>query len=214
MWHSKSLSTWSLRLCAWIYLLIQFMSWLYMANLFPPDLVRFQAWIWPSTRNKIEVPANDKDAKPRSYTFSNNISLWRLLHATDGARYHQEGTGVQKHYYIYERYESLISNVTTPDSLTQPNSTLLSFAIWTPPHPPSKLRLLAPRADKCLSTIQPTWGEGYQLSTIWVQWWPEWRVISYQRYDKDDLSEELLLINNTSAKMADVVDNLCGWWPM
>ena len=25
------------------------MSWLYMANLFLPDLVRLRAWIWPSS---------------------------------------------------------------------------------------------------------------------------------------------------------------------
>ena len=40
--------------------------------------------------------------------------------------------------------------------------------------------------------------KGYQLSTIRVQWQPEWKVINYQRYDKYDLSERLPVINNTT----------------
>ena len=42
---------------------------------------------------------------------------------------------IQERYYIRERYESSTSNVTTPDSLTQPSSTFLSFAIIAPPSP-------------------------------------------------------------------------------
>ena len=67
-----------------------------------------------------------------------------------------------------------------------------------------------------------TWVKGYQLSTIRVQWRPEWRVISYQQYeyidnlseglsvinDMTNLSEELPVINDASAKMTCVVYDL------
>ena len=37
--------------------------------------------------------------------------------------------GVQEHYYTQEWYESSTSNITTPDSLTQPSLTFLSFTM-------------------------------------------------------------------------------------
>ena len=43
--------------------------------------------------------------------------------------------GVQEYYYIQEHYKSSTSDVTTPNSLTQPSSTLSSFAIRAPPPP-------------------------------------------------------------------------------
>ena len=50
-----------------------------------------------------------------------------------------------------------------------------------------------------LSSTMTTREKGYQLSTIWVQWQPEWRVISYQQYEyNDNLSERLSVINDTS----------------
>ena len=60
------------------------------------------------------------------------------------------------------------------------------------------------------NTTKTTWVKGCQLSTIWVQWRPEWKVISYQWYDDDNLSEGLPIINDTNAKMTCVVDNLCA----
>ena len=49
---------------------------------------------------------------------------------------HQEGAGVRARYKEYKNttmYESLTSNITTPNSLTQPISTHPSFAIRAPP---------------------------------------------------------------------------------
>ena len=55
-----------------------------------------------------------------------------------------------------------------------------------------------------------TWVKGYQLSTI-RQGRPEWRIASYWRYEYDhNLSEGLSVINDTSAKMTYVLDDLCG----
>ena len=49
-----------------------------------------------------------------------------------------------------------------------------------------------------LSTIT-TWMKGCQLSTIWIQWRPKWKIVSYRRYGyNDDLSERLSVINDTS----------------
>ena len=49
-----------------------------------------------------------------------------------------------------------------------------------------------------ISTMM-TWVKGCQLSTIQVQWRPEWRVASYRRYKyNDDLSEGLSVINDTT----------------
>ena len=43
--------------------------------------------------------------------------------------------GVKEYYYTQECYESLTSNVSTPNNLTEPNLTLPSFAIRLAPPP-------------------------------------------------------------------------------
>ena len=49
------------------------------------------------------------------------------------------------------------------------------------------------------NTTKTTWVKGYQLSTIQVQWRPEWRVASYRQYEyNNDLSEGLSVINDTT----------------
>ena len=69
-----------------------------MTNLSPLDL-------WDYVHgfgHKLEIKS-----KSRTYTPSNNICLWRLLHVIVGVG-HQEGAGkwdVRESYEIYERYE-------------------------------------------------------------------------------------------------------------
>ena len=46
-------------------------------------------------------------------------------------------------------------------------------------------------------SIMTTWIKVYQLSTIRVQWRPEWRVISYQKYEyNDNINKRLSVIND------------------
>ena len=78
-----------------------------MANLSPPDLMRFWAWICPLARNKIEIPAYDKGAKPRGYAPGDNIDLWCFLHTTAGAEHHQEESGVRECYETYKNKTQL-----------------------------------------------------------------------------------------------------------
>ena len=77
-----------------------------------------------------------------------------------------------------------------------------------------------------------TWAKYYQLLTIQVQWWLEWRIISYYQYDKDNLSEELSVIDSKTTIMTYIIIfsiNNCwliwsiiyvvillinAWWPM
>ena len=149
--------------------------------------------------------------KPRSYALANNIYLWRFSLVVAGAGLPRRGgctkilRDVQKCCYLQEQDATRVW-VWPPlsfDSLTLP-----SFAMWAPTLLSSKLRLLVARTDKWLSIMHN------QLSTIRRRQ-PEWRVASYWQYEYNhNLSEGLLVINNTSAKMAYVVDNLCGRWPV
>ena len=84
------------------------------------------------------------------------------------------------------------------------------------------------RMDGWLSVINNTTNlsEGFQLSTIWLQWRPEWRTVSYRYEYNDNRSEGLPVINDTSAKMTFVilfwintlknwvVNNQCARWPV
>ena len=106
---------------------------------------------------------------------------------------HQEKTGVQEPYkmyenttrciktllfcYVQERYKNATQlefefklNITTPNSSTYLSSTYPSYNIWAPTPPSSKLRLLVARADKQLSMIRPTGIKGCQLSIIQPTW--------------------------------------------
>ena len=131
-----------------------------------------------------------------SYAPGDNIDLLRFLHATAGAGHHQKGVGVQEYYKVQElykvreRYKCSTSDVTTPDSLTQPSSTLPSFAMKALPLPTAhegSIHLSYNSANS--STFQVTTARDAYGQV----------VISYQRYEyNNDLSEGLPVINNTT----------------
>ena len=149
---------------------------------------------------------------------------------------HQKEAGVWERYEVYKNtamyknatqlwYKMIYENVMRSTSSfidvipfsAYPSSTFSSFAMWAPPPPPSKTRLLVVRMDGWLPVTNDTstmtiWVKGYQLSTI-RQRRPEWRVVSHQQYVcENDLYG--CLLNQRLKKLYGQRPNLCGQWPL
>ena len=72
--------------------------------------------------------------------------------------------------------------------LWQTNSSALQAMISCSAHG----RMVINNAQSVINDMmKTTWVKGCQLLTIQIQWQPEWRIISYQQYDKDNLNERL-----------------------
>ena len=119
---------------------------------------------------------------------------------------------------LYLDQPTTTSPPTAHDGLT--SMAQLIQATTAPSPPPFKPQLLVARTDKWLSTIQPTWVKGRQLSTIWVRSQPEWRVVSHRRYkcENDRCGRWLVWLMTCGQwpvwSMTCVVNDLCGWWPV
>ena len=114
---------------------------------------------------------------------------------------YQEKAGVRERYKEYKNttmYESLTSDVTTPNSLTQPSSTYPSFAMRGPPLPIAHNGSIYPSYNSANSSaLQVMTARGVYGQV----------VISYQRYDTMTTCVVVFSIN---VLMTCVVTDLCG----
>ena len=99
--------------------------------------------------------------------------------------------GIQEHYYVQERYKSLTSDVTTPNSLTQPNLTLPSFTMKAPLPPTTHNGSIYLSYNSANSSA-------FQATVAWGT------------HGKAIVNDAQPVINNTNAKITGVVDDLCG----
>ena len=106
-------------------------------------------------------------------------------------------------YEMYKMYKSILSQSVSPLIPLTHDGSAVQKRFWSPPIASIHDGLTYNKVNS--SALQATTARGTY----------GWVVASYQQYEyNDDLSKGLPVINDTSAKMTCVVDDLCGRSPM